>query len=183
MSLIKDSKQSVILPSPPHVEVMSMITKDLEEKAEVAIISFKELNHLPHLFFNLLPYEWKETLVPYWPQYTSSATILGTYVNQRLVGGGIIFKQPTLETVNYPMAETYFNFGCPYIGYLWVSEPFRHLGLGSAWLDEVAQRHQKTGTWLSIEENQLLDFYQRNGYQLDHHLVNADTEEWILGRS
>lgn len=132
-------------------------------------------------FLDLLPADWREELVALWPTYASTSTVLGLQLDACLIGGGVLFRQPTPDTLGYAdLARSLFARGLLYIGYLWIAPAQRGHDYGGAWLDAVRQRFPGCGFWLAIEDAGLRRFYQRHGFEVIQAHTSNDHTEWIM---
>jgi hypothetical protein len=52
---------------------------------------FKQLTSQPQQFFDLLPTEWQEEIVPFWGDYGDLAKIYVIKEDGVIIGGGIVF--------------------------------------------------------------------------------------------
>ena len=142
---------------------------------------FKNTTAQPERFFNILPEDWQEGIVPFWPEYQHTARIYTLETPSEVLGGGIVFASVSPDTMLYKKeAQSWFDRGFLYIGFLWITEKHRGKNLGSEWLQELNKLFPNQKLWLSIEEEGLLAFYEKNGFRLVKK-INADAgEEWIL---
>ena len=76
-------------------------------------------------------------------------------------------------------AELWFDKGYRYLGYVFVDEAHRNRRLGSVWLDKIKEVFPMRGLWLSIEEENLHKFYERNGFKRVATAINGELEEGI----
>jgi len=135
----------------------------------------------PRPFLALLPADWHAELVALLPAYASTSTVLGLQLNDSLIGGGVLFRQPTPDTLDYAdLARSLFSRGLLYIGYLWIVPGQRGHDYGGAWLDAVRQRFPGCGFWLAIEDAGLCRFYQQHGFDVMHTVNSTDHTEWIM---
>lgn len=131
-------------------------------------------------FFSILPKEWQELIIPAWKEHQNSSKIYGLFLNNILVGGGILFDTlPPFATKIEKNNIHLFNKGYLYLGYVYISERYRNKGYASIFLTQLKTQHRKL--WLTVEEAALLYFYKQNGFKIyteDTSLTN--TKEWIL---
>jgi|SRR5690606_10637332 len=144
-------------------------------------IELVELKQSPKSFFQLLPEDWKDVIVPYWDNYRGSAKIYTLTSENKILGGGIVFSSVSPDTeIYYFEAQNMLNQGYLYLGFLWVNEKYRSKGLGSKWLIELFKKNPLQKYWLSIEDFGLSSFYIKNGFKILKQLdVNGSTE-WIM---
>lgn len=139
-----------------------------------------ELCNKPDDFFEILPEDWQAGIVPYWKEYHTAANIYIVKAENKLVAGGILFNclppdpSDLDHRFNYLFAEGYL-----YIGFLFVQPEMRHLHLGSWWLDKLKKKYPGQKYWLTIEEEALKHFYQRNGFEILGE-SDSDPKEWVL---
>ena len=143
---------------------------------------FKESTNKPESFFNALPQDWQEGIVPYWTAYEDTARIFVFETGQEVIGGGSVFStiSPDTQPSYQRDAQRWFDEGYLYIGFLWISEKHRDKKLGSNWLQSVFTILPRQKFWLSIEEYALSSFYLRNGFELIERIDLAESQEWIL---
>lgn len=142
---------------------------------------FVDLTNQPHRFFNILPKDWQEDIVPFWKDYQSSSSIYGIELQQEIVGGGIVFKQVAPDVQHYKEeAEKLLNMNLLYFAFLWLDPVLRGKNLGSWWISQLKEHYKPTDFWLSVEDAGLLDFYQRNGFKVYKEILIDQKKEWIL---
>ena len=140
-----------------------------------------ETTSTPERFFALLPSGWREGIAPYWPKYAPTARIFTLESGSETLGGGILFSTPAPDILAYGAeAEYWFAQGYLYIGFLWLAEAHRGRQLGSLWLQKLRERFPGQPFWLSIDDYELLPFYERNGFRLVKKVELASGEEWVL---
>jgi diamine N-acetyltransferase len=141
----------------------------------------KEVTEEPSLFFNILPHDWKEDIVPVWGEYHRKAHIYTIGQGDETWGGGIVFETTSPDMLyNRAAAESYFERGYLYLGFIWVKESMRGKQLGSHWLQLLFQKLPEQKYWLTIEDHGLAKFYEKNGFRLDQKLDNHGVEEWVM---
>jgi len=144
-------------------------------------IDFSNTRFTADSFFGILPEDWKESIVPYWKDYANSATIYTVSIEDKIIGGGIVFSKTTPDMMYAKkIADKWFEKGYLYIAFLWVEKKYRGQQLGTLWLRELMQRYPSQKFWLSIENPKLASFYTKNGFNLADKLINATNEEWIM---
>lgn len=142
-------------------------------------LTFKEIS--AKTFFPLLPEIWQENIVPYWDQYKQNAKIYGLFEGAALMAGGIVFSTCSPDMRYNPAeAQTWLDQGYLYIGFLWVPEVYRGKRLGSAWLKLLMQDFPEQKYWLTVEEEELIQFYQKNHFNLIKSLKNGEDRDWLL---
>ncbi len=143
-------------------------------------IHFKKLNASPELFFNILPKDWQDEIVPFWKDYQNNSDIFIFEEEGHVIGGGIVFQScpPDLQYFKV-QSQKYFDQGFLYVGFIYIREDRRQQHLGSLWLQELKKQHYGQKYWLVIEDPTLGAFYKKNGYQLEKSIVESEHEEWI----
>lgn len=150
---------------------------------EKSTSSFLELEFHSTAFFDILPTDWQESILPFWNEYKNSTRVFVLKQNDVIIGGGLVFSTPAPDTKAYEkLAQEYFDSGYLYIGFLWISEEKRGLGLGSFWLKELFVRFPKQKYWLSIEEIELESFYEKHGFKTVHRIDLETSTDWIMTR-
>ncbi len=140
-----------------------------------------DLSTDPQPFFALLPPDWRAELVSLWPTVADSSTLWGLQLDAGLIGGGILFRKPTPDTLSYiDLAQALFDQGLLYIGYLWIAPAHRGHDHGGFWLQAVRRNHPDQGFWLAIEDRGLQPFYQRHGFAVIDTIHIDERTEWIM---
>lgn len=145
-------------------------------------IQFEKLKGNPNQFFDILPTEWKNIIVPNWIFYKKTATIYVIKDNSEIICGGIVFAEILKEMTSFEISyQNLFTDGFLYLGYIWVAENRRNQQLASKWLTFLKELNPQQKYWLTIEEEQLNYFYKKNGFKLFAE-SNDDTaiKEWIF---
>lgn len=141
---------------------------------------FNLLKNNANLFFDMLPKDWQDEIVPFWTHYEASSKIYVIVENNLIIGGGIVFSTTPPDVVYYKEeAEQWFDNGHLYIGFLWVAEHKRNNNLGSFWLEELKNVNPNQKYWLLIEDERLHGFYQRNGFIQIKTIVHNQYPEWL----
>lgn len=140
-----------------------------------------DLNNDPEAFFDLLPDDWRAELLSLWPNYADSSSVLGLQLDNKLIGGGIVFRQPAPDTLGYvDLAQSLFDKGLLYIGHLWIVPAHRGHDYGGVWLQAVRRRFAGEGFWLAIEDSGLRRFYEQHGFVVGNTLRMDGSTEWIM---
>ena len=143
-------------------------------------MELKNLTDNPIKFFNLLPSDWRELIVPFWDDLKRYASLMVLVENDHVVAGGLVFSKCPPEMKYYEHdANEWFKKGFLYLGYIFVDETQRYRHLGSIWLDKIKNEYPNQGLWLSIEDQDLHKFYHRNGFKRVGTVMNGDIEEGI----
>src|SRR5690606_40674122 len=74
-------------------------------------------------FFELLPDDWKEVIVPFWKDYKKSAAMYVFEKDSEIIAGGIVFSTcpPDLLTYKNELKHWFFD-GYFYLGFIFVKE-------------------------------------------------------------
>ncbi|PIQ49919.1 MAG: hypothetical protein COW03_02740 [Cytophagales bacterium CG12_big_fil_rev_8_21_14_0_65_40_12] len=159
---------------------MSSILAPVAEKISSEQCKLINLSENPSAFFELLPIDWQESLLPAWDELAPVSEVMGMVCDEVLIGGGILISSHSQETDSYSdLAEFYYASGHLYIGYLWVAESHRGQNLGAFWLKEVENHFPQNSFWLSIIDPALGAFYERNGFKLTQALDLETGKEWV----
>ncbi len=130
------------------------------------------------VFFEILPQDWQDTIVPYWGDYGHNAIIYVLRIDGEICAGGIVFLVLPPEMGDFwEEAQYWFQKGYHYIGFVWVPEHRRNLNYGSIWLSELKKLDPSQKYWLTTEEKPLKRFYDTNGFRYIKTLVHGDIEE------
>ena len=133
-------------------------------------------------FFATLPPDWQGDIVPRWPSYRGAARVF-TFegADDEVLGGGIVFDRVSPDTEAYRgVAEAWFAQGHRYVGFLWIAEHQRGRSLGSRWLAALRTLFPEQPFWLSVEDEGLVPFYERNGFRRAGTVQGPGGPEWIL---
>ncbi|WP_224491379.1 GNAT family N-acetyltransferase [Robertkochia flava] len=129
--------------------------------------------------FSLYPDDWKEVLLPVWPDYEGTARVYALLQGHRITTLGILFYEKAPEMEAFPeTTPRYFSEGKPYIGFLYTLPSFRGRGYASLWLKELRNILPGTSFWLTVEDQGLIPFYEANGFSLEG--KSNTKEEWLL---
>lgn len=141
---------------------------------------FKQLHKDSNSFFEILPKDWQEEIIPFWTHYEDSSKIFIIEENNTVIGGGIIFSTTPPDIIYFKEeAQLWFDDDYLYIGFLWIAEDKRNNNLGSLWLEELKNLNPDQKYWLLIEDERLHGFYQRNGFKLIKTIINDQHSEWL----
>lgn len=140
-----------------------------------------EYNDKSEEFFKILPRDWQENIVPYWNHYAHQTKIYVYLEEEKLIGGGLVFDQlsPDME-IHRDKFAGFLKKKMKYLGFIWIIESHRSLGLGKKWLQDIIALYPETGLWLSIEEESLKFFYQKMGFNVVEKLTSSNDQEWIM---
>ena len=163
------------------------LVNDMDKSASLLILhhtevdqQFREVTRNPALFFDILPGDWSESIVPFWLQYENTARVFVIQMGGEVAGGGIIFTTNPPDTAYVAEARELFNAGYMYIGFLWVSEKHRGKKLGLEWIHQIRRHYPNQKFWLAIDEYWLKTFYERAGFSVIKEVLVPEGKEWIL---
>lgn len=142
--------------------------------------TFRELKNNPQRFFEILPQDWQDEIVPFWSDYEFDAKIYIIENNTSIIGGGIVFyKSPPNFEYFETESKRLFNKGYLYLGFIWIQENQRNKNLGSFWLDQLKAQNSQRHYFLLTEEDELSHFYIKNGFHQIKSVQNQDHMEWL----
>lgn len=131
-------------------------------------------------FFEILPIDWKESILPYWDDLKSSTACYVILEKNKIIAGGLLFTVCTPDMLYAKVeAENWLKKGYKYLGFIYVVENRRHESLGSLWLNSLKEFLPEQKFWLTIEDKNLDTFYLKNGFKCIKHLINHGEKEWI----
>ena len=131
-----------------------------------------------HLFFDTLPNDWQEVIVPYWDDLKASTQIYVLIEDDSIVAGGMVFSKCPPDMMYYEKkASKLFEQGYLYLGFIFVDPSKRNRNLGSLWLEKIKEKFPHNGFWLAIEDENLDKFYRRNGFEKVATIKNSHLEE------
>ena len=118
----------------------------------------------PSEFFNILPQDWRDDLLPQWQDLEGTSDVFVVKYRADVISGGIVFHQmlPQLSAVEFQASMLFKNV--PYIGYIYTQPEYRSLGAASFWFHALFNRRKNQSYWLSIEDLRLSFFYQKFGF-------------------
>ncbi|MCK0148109.1 GNAT family N-acetyltransferase [Arenibacter sp. F26102] len=133
-------------------------------------------------FFKILPKDWQDMIVPIWEDYKRSAIIYVFKNDEELGAGGIVFSgaPPNMTVFEIEQGQKYVDLGFHYIGFLFVDPKYRNQALGSKWLMALKEEFPNQSYWLTIEEEGLRSFYEKNGFKCVSESSDLNNREWIL---
>jgi hypothetical protein len=132
-------------------------------------------------FFDLLPLEWQESILPIWNTCEEQAQILTLEQDHEICAGGMVFHKPIPEMEAYrEEADFWFFKNYRYIGYVWVPESKRNNNYGSLWLKELLLRDPNQAYWLTTEDKQLRYFYEKAGFTYVKYISCNGVEEELF---
>ena len=139
-----------------------------------------ELKKNQQLFFDILPKDWQDAIVPYWDDYKSTAKIFVFFEGTEIVAGGILFYTMPPDLIwNIKNLQPWFDKGYAYIGFLFVAEHKRHQKLGSLWIENLKSLMPNQKFWLVIEEESLGKFYEKHHFVKMQELQTPNDPEWL----
>lgn len=144
-------------------------------------MKFEAISHRHQEFFRMLPPDWEEIIAAAWHKVKVTSTIYAILEEGSIIAGGIVFKEKLPEMTPFELknGQPLFELGYGYIGFLWVSENRRNEQLGSKWLSLLKNQDQKQGFWLTIEEEGLKRFYEKNGFKTIAESEDQENREWL----
>ncbi|ADV47895.1 GCN5-related N-acetyltransferase [Cellulophaga algicola DSM 14237] len=135
----------------------------------------------PDDFFKILPVDWQEALQLVWEKGSATSEIFVLKEENKVIAGGILFKDITADMQFFKEeAQLLLASKSYYIGYLWVLEARRGEDLGSLWLKSLKQYYPDNYFWLTIEEEGLIRFYEKNNFKLSFEKECNSEKEWLL---
>ena len=144
-------------------------------------IQFSNATNNPELFFNILPEDWQDLIVPYWESYKEAAKIYVLKENEEVVAGGLVFSKSLPDMSDFERSLQYlFSEGYLYLGFIWVPLHKRNRNLASQWLTLLKKQDPTQKYWLTIEEEWLKHFYEKNGFKLIKESDDATNKEWLF---
>jgi ribosomal protein S18 acetylase RimI-like enzyme len=142
--------------------------------------SLVELKNNEHLFFDILPADWQENILPFWNDHKTNSEVFAFLEDNTVIAGGILFNSmPPDLTSNNTELQQWFDKGYLYIGFLWVAEHKRNQKLGSLWLEKIKSLMPKQKFWLVIEDENLSKFYEKHNFTKEQTIINQNTIEWV----
>jgi len=143
-------------------------------------IEFSNATDSPEAFFNMLPDDWKILIVPYWDNYKDAVKIYILKEGHEVVTGGLVFSKSLPDMSDFERSlQHLFSEGYLYIGFIWVPENKRNRQLASQWLTLLKNQDPNQKYWLTIEEQPLKYFYEKNGFKLIKESNKAEDKEWL----
>ena len=133
-------------------------------------------------FFKILPNEWQDIIVPVWGNYKMDANIYVFKNNSEIMVGGIVFNGSPPNRTDFEIEEgqKYVELGFKYIGFLFVDSKYRSKSLGSKWLSALKEQFPDQSYWLTIEEEGLKSFYEKNGFKCVSESKDTNNQEWMF---
>lgn len=144
-------------------------------------MKLEAVNHRSTDFFKILPQDWQEIIKVIWDKVKVTSTIYAIVEKNSIIVGGIIFtdKLPEMTKFELEQGQPYFDLGYDYIGFLWVDEKRRNEQLGSKWLSLLKKNNIQQGFWLTVEEENLKNFYEKNGFTTIAQSEEIENMEWL----
>ena len=144
-------------------------------------IEFNKIANSPAQFFNILPQDWQDIIVPQWDKFKNSSSIYVFKENEELIAGGIVFENGHPNRTSFEKKHQYlYTENYFYIGFVWVIPSKRNQQLASKWLSEIKKAAINQKFWLVIEEESLKYFYQKNDFKLIAESNAKNNKEWVL---
>ena len=128
-------------------------------------MKFNKVTQPPISFFDFLPEDWKEELLPQWDNLRSSSEVYTITIDCELICMGIVFKEvlPKLSLAEKRVQKLFVNYS--YIGYLYTLPKYRGQGFATKWFEFIKKQDSKRNFWLAIEESILIAFYSKHGFK------------------
>lgn len=134
----------------------------------------------PTDFFEILPLDWQQNIVPYWEDYKTTSKIYVFKEQNKIVAGGIVFDTCPPDMISQQeRAQQWFNQGFLYIGFLFVAEHMRHQKLGSLWIQSLKKLMPNQSFWLVIEDENLGKFYEKHEFKIKETISTENGLEWL----
>jgi hypothetical protein len=144
-------------------------------------LQFCNATENPEQFFNIMPEDWQALIVPYWESYKDAAKIYVLKENEEVVAGGLVFSRSLPDMSDFERSlQHLFKEGYLYIGFIWVPLHKRNRQLASQWLTLLKKQDPTQKYWLTIEEEWLKHFYEKNGFVLIDESNDATNKEWLF---
>ena len=141
-------------------------------------MEFQNYTSKAHLFFQMLPQDWQDTVVPFWEDLKLTTQLFVLLEQDEIIAGGLVFAKCPPDMMYYENeANQWFDKGYLYLGFIFVDELKRNRNLGSLWLDNIKTVFPENGLWLAIEDENLHKFYTRNGFEKVATVKNEDLHE------
>ncbi len=133
-------------------------------------------------FFKILPEDWKDVIESVWDDYKKNANIYVFKNALDITAGGIVFRTAPPNMTDFEIGEweKYVTANFHYIGFLFVDPKYRGKSLGSEWLTALKDQFPYQSYWLTIEEEGLRSFYEKNGFKCVSKSKDKDNPEWIF---
>jgi GNAT superfamily N-acetyltransferase len=144
-------------------------------------MKFEAINYRHADFFAMMPPDWQEIINKIWDKVKETSTIYAILEEGSILVGGILFTELLSEMTEFEfeLGRPFFDLGYGYIGFLWVAENRRNEQLGSKWLSLLKKQNVKQGFWLTIEEEDLKKFYEKNGFKTIAESEDKESMEWL----
>ncbi len=125
----------------------------------------KNITNNPTLFFEILPEDWQESIIPHWSILKDSTQVFVLEEHQEICAGGIIFSSVFHEMDGYKEeAKHWFSKDYLYLGYIWVPLEKRNNNYGSTWMNNLLHLDRQQKYWLTTEDKSLKYFYKKIGF-------------------
>ncbi|RTE53786.1 N-acetyltransferase [Arenibacter aquaticus] len=145
-------------------------------------VELKVLKNEPDIFFRILPEEWQKTIGPVWEDCKENGCIYVLRNAAEIMAGGIVFieEPPNRTQFEIENGAPYLALGYYYIGFLFVGPNYRNQSMGSKWLEAIKNKYPDRSFWLTIEEEGLRYFYEKNGFKCVAESQDPSTPEWMF---
>ena len=146
----------------------------------MAARKFYKLTASQQRFFNLLPNDWRKSILPFWDDYKNTSSIYVLEEQAAVIAGGIVFTTCPPDLIAYKNElRPWFDDGYWYLGFLFVKETMQGQNIGSQWLDAIKNHYPKQRFWLLIEDEDLHHFYNKNGFERVQDFQNTNQTEGL----
>ncbi|MFS4417246.1 GNAT family N-acetyltransferase [Maribacter sp. 2307ULW6-5] len=137
----------------------------------------------PPVWWAALPPDWQGGLTAFLQQAgTEPVCLVLEQAGQCRVAGMVCSGLPADLLPFAEQLGAYGRHGQRYVGYLFALPPFRGQGWAGQWLRLVCRRYPGETLWLTVEEEALVAFYQRNGFRFIQTLEHKGSKEWLLAK-
>lgn len=144
-------------------------------------MKLKNFTTKAHTFFNLLPIEWQDIIVPYWDEIKATTQVYVFVDNRVVVTGGLVFSKCPPDLMYYEReAKKLFKKEYMYLGFIYVMNSHRGRNLGSLWLTKIKELYPKQGLWLAVEDQGLHRFYDKNGFKQIDTILTPDQQQELV---
>jgi GNAT superfamily N-acetyltransferase len=142
---------------------------------------FKDITDRPTAFFDILPADWQEGIVPVWDHYKDKARVYVLVYGHQICAGGIVFFEQPPDMEHFSDECRYWlDKGFHYIGFIWVPENQRNKNYGSKWIRSLLAHNPGQGYWLTTEEKALSAFYTQNKFRYRKTIRHKELEEQVF---
>lgn len=135
----------------------------------------------PRPFLIQLPADWREPLETWMGEHPGEPHVHVLRQGEAVVAGGALFNSlPPGMSAFEDEALVWLSRGYGYLGFIWVVPERRGEGLGQRWLQYMQRSGLCPAYWLTVEEEGLIAFYERCGFQNRGEITGESGPEWLL---